>query len=107
MNKKYIHICSSRFFTGKFLYVTTPSPYLVTHENLHFVFNSLVLQLSSFFISFSLFYTCIGVVLQVHAVSHLLMPIRNLGLHTVFRVRAVSCVNLNMEIQAGRDLDSL
>ena len=60
-----------------------------------------------FFLSFSLFYSYIGVVLQVHTVSHMLMPIRNLGLHAVFRVRAVSCVNLNMEIQAGRDLDSL
>jgi len=64
-------------------------------------------SLLSFFLSLSLLYTYIGVVLRVHTVSHMLMPIRNLGLHTVFRVRAVSCVNLNMEIQAGRDLDSL
>ena len=107
MNEKYTHICSSRIFTGKFLYVTTPSPFLVTHENLHIVFIYIVFQFCSLFLSFSLFYTYIGVVLQVHTVSHMLMPIRNLGLHTVFRVRAVSCVNLNMDIQAGRDLDSL
>jgi hypothetical protein len=60
-----------------------------------------------FFLSLSFLYACIGVVLQVHTVCRMLMPIRNLGLHSVFRVRAVSCVNLNMQTQAGRDLDSL
>jgi hypothetical protein len=46
-------------------------------------------------------------VLEVYTVCRMLMPIRNLGLHSVFRVHAVSCVNLNMEMQAGRDLDCL